>query len=185
MQEITITKDQHKTIPFLWTGQETEVDITVRLVEPGASVDFRGLLIGKNNASLTMNLTVIHEAPHTSASATIKAALYDSASAYVNGMLRITPEGNDTKTWFGANLMLLSHHAKGISVPGLEIRNNDVKAGHATIVGHLDQLVLFYLMSRGMSYETAVALIVDGFINDTLCQLPKDMQQKAQKVLTS
>ena len=60
---------------------------------------------------------------------------------------------------------------------------NDIKAGHATTVGRVNDLELFYLQSRGLSEKTAKTLIVQGFLNSMLQEFPKDLSERAKKEL--
>ncbi|MBI4520220.1 MAG: SufD family Fe-S cluster assembly protein, partial [Gemmatimonadetes bacterium] len=57
------------------------------------------------------------------------------------------------------------------SLPNLEIEADDVKCSHAATVGHLEEEVFFYLLSRGIPRETAQRLIVLGFLGDVLTRL--------------
>ena len=66
----------------------------------------------------------------------------------------------------------LSDDAWAESVPNLEIENNDVKCSHASAVGPVDADQRFYLESRGVPPETAEQLIVLGFMDELLADVP-------------
>lgn len=183
MKKIVVAKDEEKHITLLWTGKETELDYRITLAEPGAKVTFSGLLLGKAHDSLAINVDVIHAAPETQSEVVIKAALTESAKADIQGLVKIDPGAKGTKTWLAAHMLLLSDSAKGVAVPSLEILENDVKAGHATTVGRLSDLELFYLMSRGIPRNLAQQLIVHGFLQDMIDKLPKPLAAKAAKEL--
>jgi Fe-S cluster assembly protein SufD len=80
---------------------------------------------------------------------------------------------------------MLSEHAKGLAIPSLEILENDIKAGHATTVGRISDLELFYLMSRGLDRVQAKRLVVNGFLQDMIDQLPKAQAARAQRELVA
>lgn len=183
MPDIIVKNDEERIVPLLWTGEETELSYTVTLAEPGASVQFQGLLLGRDVQNLALDVTVVHAAPQTTSEVIIKSALTDSAKVDIKGLVKIEPGAKDTKTWLAAHLLLLSDKAKGLAIPSLEILENDVKAGHATTVGRLDDMQLFYLMSRGLTKKQAKQLIVNGFLQETIDNFPTDLQKKAQKAM--
>jgi Fe-S cluster assembly scaffold protein SufB len=183
MKKIVIKKDEERVVPLLWTGKETELAYTITLAEPGARLIFSGLLLGNESDSLVIDVNVIHAAPNTTSEIIIKSALTDQARAEIRGLVKIEPGAKGTQTWLAAHLLLLSQTAKGLAIPSLEILENDVKAGHATTVGRINDIELFYLMSRGLSAKTARQLIVAGFLQDMIDKLPKTLTAKATKEL--
>jgi Fe-S cluster assembly protein SufD len=68
--------------------------------------------------------------------------------------------------------LTLSHGAWAESVPNLDIETNDVKCSHASTVGPIDEDQLFYLESRGVHPDVAQRLVVLGFFDEVLAQLP-------------
>ena len=69
--------------------------------------------------------------------------------------------------------LLLSDAAAAQSVPNLEILANDVKCGHASTVGPLDDEQRYYLMSRGLDGDRADRLQVRGFFEEALARFPE------------
>jgi Fe-S cluster assembly protein SufD len=68
--------------------------------------------------------------------------------------------------------LTLSAGAWAESVPNLEIETNDVKCSHASTIGPIDEDQRFYLESRGIPPKTAERLVVLGFFDEVLLQLP-------------
>lgn len=185
MNEIVVKKNEQKIIPILWTGEETELSYSIQLAEEGASVKFLGLLLGNQTQSLTLKVNVYHQAPQTTSRVIIKSALKDSAKVDIDGLIKIEQGSKGTNAWLAAHLLLLSEKAKGRAIPNLEILENDIKAGHATTVGRINDMEMFYLQSRGLSKETAKRLIVEGFLQDMIAQFPKALAEKAASVLST
>ncbi len=81
--------------------------------------------------------------------------------------------------------LLLSDHAKADSDPVLEILTADVaKCGHAATVGPVDLEALFYLQSRGLEYRTALQLLVAGFFQSAIADIPfEDVHEKLAAVV--
>lgn len=137
--------------------------------------------MGNENKGLKLKITVSHNAENTKSNVIIKSALKDTSSVFFDGLIKIEKGAKGTDAWLAAHLLLLSQKARGIAVPNLEIVENDIKAGHATTVGRINDLELFYLMSRGLSEPQAKELIVEGFLQSILKEFPKELQEKAKE----
>lgn len=183
MNEIIVKKNEAIVLPILWIGDETELSYSIKLAGRGASITFLALLLGKENQSLTLKVHVVHMAEETKSNIVIKSALTDTAKVDIDGLVKITPGAKGTNAWLAAHLLLLSEKAKGRAIPSLEILENDIKAGHATTVGRINDMEMFYLMSRGLSSETAKKLIVQGFLQEMIDKFPKKLAEKAQLVI--
>jgi len=184
MNEIIVKKNEEVVLPILWTGEETELSYSIKLSGRGASITFLALLLGKENQSLTLKVQVIHSAPETKSNIVIKSALSDMAKVDIDGLVKIEPGAKGTNAWLAAHLLLLSEKAKGRAVPSLEILENDIKAGHATTVGRINDMEMFYLMSRGLTKETAKKLIVQGFLQSMIADFPQELAAKANSEFT-
>ncbi len=184
MNEIVVKKNEEVVLPILWTGEETELSYSIKLSQRGASIKFLALLLGKENQSLTLKVQVTHMAPDTKSNVVIKSALTDSAKVDIDGLVKIEPGAKGTNAWLAAHLLLLSEKAKGRAVPSLEILENDIKAGHATTVGRINDMEMFYLMSRGLSKETAKQLIVEGFLQSMIAEFSEALAKKAKTSIT-
>ena len=181
METIVVNENEKLVLPVLWTGEETELCYDISLAGRGASIHFIGLLLGEATQSLKLKVTVKHQAEDTKSNVIIKSALRGTASVFFDGLIKIEHGAKGTDAWLAAHILLLSQKAKGIAVPNLEILENDIKAGHATTVGRINDLELFYLMSRGLPEEKAKQLIVEGFLESILNQFPKELVNKASR----
>ena len=167
--ELRIKKENEEVIiPVVWTGEETSINYDIQLTGVGSSLTFLMLLLGKKEDNVKININVNHQNQETKSKVIIKGIVNDSASVDFNGLVKIEKGSNGSNAWLSANLLLLSNSAKGRAVPALEILENDIKAGHATTIGKINETELFYLMSRGLSKTKATDLIVQGFLNGFL-----------------
>jgi Fe-S cluster assembly protein SufD len=182
---ITLKQNEEKIIPVIWTGKETETSYNIHLAGNGAKLTLLILLLGKNMDRLDLQTNIYHNSPNTQSRVIVKGALTASASINFEGLVKIEPGAKGTNAWLAAHILLLSSHARGRAVPSLEIAENDIKAGHATTVGRVNDLELFYLMSRGISEKSAKSLIVNGFLSNILNQFPQDIAASARKQLNS
>ena len=113
-----------------------------------------------------------HDAPHTTSDLLFKGAVQDSASSVYTGLIRIRSHADGSVADQTNRNLTLSDGAWAESVPNLEIETNDVKCSHASTVGPIDEEQRFYLESRGVRPEVAERLVVLGFFDEVIAQLP-------------
>ncbi len=113
-----------------------------------------------------------HDAPHTTSDLLFKGAVQDSARSVYTGLIRVRPHARGTTAFQTNRNLTLSEGAWAESVPNLEIETNDVRCSHASTVGPIDAEQRFYLESRGIPTPIAARLIVLGFFDEVLDQLP-------------
>ncbi len=73
---------------------------------------------------------------------------------------------------------------KAETIPELEILNEDVICSHGATLGPIDPEMVFFLKCRGINEKDAVRMIVGGFVNTTLQQVPEDMREKVFEFVT-
>ena len=113
-----------------------------------------------------------HDAPNTSSDLLFKGAVQDHAASVYTGLIKIREHANGTAAYQTNRNLTLSEGAWAESVPNLDIRTNDVKCSHASTVGPIDEEQRFYLESRGVRPEVAERLVVLGFFEEVIAQLP-------------
>ena len=168
MKNIVIKKNENLVLPVVWRGQEKEINYDIKLTGINSSLTLKMLLLGKKEDKVKIQVNVDHQNIETKSKIIVKGILDDNANIDFNGLVKIEKGSKGSSAWLSANLLLLSDSAKGRAVPALEILENDVKAGHATTIGKINDSELFYLMSRGLSKSKATDLIVQGFLNGFL-----------------
>lgn len=87
------------------------------------------------------------------------------------GEIDITLKGGGTDSYLKEDVLMLDATSKIDAVPSLEIKTNDVKAGHGVSVSRLNEDKLFYLTSRGIATEQARKLVLAGFLRDTFAKI--------------
>jgi len=113
-----------------------------------------------------------HVAPRTTSDLLFKGAVQDSAKSVYTGLIRIGKNAKGAAAYQTNRNLTLSHGAWAESVPNLDIQTNDVKCSHASTVGPIDEDQLFYLESRGVHPDVAQRLVVLGFFDEVISQLP-------------
>ncbi|MFZ9675184.1 MAG: Fe-S cluster assembly protein SufD [Ilumatobacteraceae bacterium] len=113
-----------------------------------------------------------HAAPRTTSDLLFKGAVQDTAKSVYTGLIKIHKNAKGSAAFQTNRNLTLSHGAWAESVPNLDIETNDVKCSHASTVGPIDEEQLFYLESRGVNPDVAQRLVVLGFFDEVLAQLP-------------
>ncbi|HEB65980.1 MAG TPA: Fe-S cluster assembly protein SufB [Chloroflexi bacterium] len=117
---------------------------------------------------------VIHVAPHTTSKITSKSISKDGGRAAYRGLLKIYPEAVGSKSNVVCDALLLDEASRSDTYPYIEIEEQDVTVGHEASVSKVGEEQLFYLMSRGLSEEDAISLVVSGFIEPLVKELPME-----------
>jgi Fe-S cluster assembly protein SufD len=143
-----------------------------RLVGRGAHGDLSSVYFGDGDQMLDLRTFQEHRAPDTSSNLMFKGAVADRSHSVYTGLIRIKPEARGTNAFQTNRNLKLSDEAWAESVPNLEIENNDVHCSHASTVGPVDEDQRFYLESRGVPTAVADRLIVGGFFDEVLDDLP-------------
>jgi Fe-S cluster assembly protein SufB len=117
---------------------------------------------------------VIHFAPNTSSKIVSKSISKDGGRASYRGLLKVYPEAGNVKSNVVCDALLLDENSRSDTYPYIEIDNQDVTIGHEASVSKIGEEQLFYLMSRGLSAEQATTMIVSGFIEPLVKELPME-----------
>ncbi len=145
---------------------------SVELAGPGAHSEISGLYFGEDEQVLDYRAFITHKAPHTTSNMFLKGAVEDEAHSVFTGLIRIEEEAQKVNAYQTNRNLVLGDAAGAESVPNLEILANDVKCGHASTVGPLDEEQRYYLMSRGLDRVRSDRLQVRGFFEEALGRMP-------------
>ena len=143
-----------------------------RLAGRGASGNLLAVYFGEGSQMLDFRTFQDHRAPDTTSNLLFKGAVADESRSVYTGLIKVRPEGRGTNAFQTNRNIKLSDNAWAESVPNLEIENNDVRCSHASAVGPIDEEQRFYLESRGVPPRDAERLVVAGFFDEVLSQLP-------------
>lgn len=150
-------------------------DLDINLSESGAEAELFGLSIADQDQSLTNVVTIHHNAPHTLSNQKYKAVVDDQASVGFAGKIIITKKGDKSNANQVNKNLLLSKDARADSQPELEIDTDDVKVSHGSATGQLDEQALFYMQARGIPSEVARKLLLQGFCQEIIDEIPSEV----------
>jgi Fe-S cluster assembly protein SufD len=153
-------------------GHYARVRTEARLVGPGGATRQVALYFAGGHQMHDFRTIQDHDAPHTTSDLLFKGAVQDESRSVYTGLIKIRKHARGTAAFQTNRTLALSEGAWAESVPNLEIETNDVRCSHASTVGPIDAEQRFYLESRGIPTQIAERLIVLGFFDEILDQLP-------------
>ncbi len=153
-------------------GRLARREIHARLDGPQASFRLQGATLAAGHQHLDNTVNVHHQAPHSRSRLVFKTVLDDAGHGVFQGKVRVDRAAQKTDAHQLSRALLLSAAAAMDSKPELEIFADDVKCGHGAAFGALDEAMLFYLRSRGLSALAARRLLVGGFLAEIITQIP-------------
>ena len=166
------TVQEAQQVVFLFTKAPTEpVQLRCDLNGKNASVEIIGIIMLGALPVLRLDLHVTHAAPDTISKITLVSVLKGNAAQEVQGKISIQKGAKRADGFLSHRTLTLSPGVKSISVPTLEIEEDDVKAGHAGATGPIDKEQLFYLQSRGLAARQAEAIIAEGFLEQVISKI--------------
>jgi len=165
-------------------SKRTKLGIESDIRGDGADVDLYGLVAAADEQRIDVNTLQRVDCKASSSDLLYLSGLYESAKAVFYGVVRVEPTSSGTSSYQECRNMLLSDKAGADPIPVLEILTNDVaRCGHGATAGSIDESELFYVMSRGLDRSTAEQLLVRGFFQRVVSNIP-EVQVRA-KVLAA
>ncbi|MBA4420629.1 MAG: Fe-S cluster assembly protein SufB, partial [Anaerolinea sp.] len=126
---------------------------------------------------------MIHFAPHTSSKITSKSISRGGGRTSYRGLLKVHRDKADIKSNVVCDALLLDPESRSDTYPYIEIDSEDVTIGHEASVSKVGEEQLFYLMSRGLSREDATAMVVSGFIEPLVKELPMEYAVEMNRLI--
>ena len=147
---------------------------SVYLVEPGAHGEVLSIALAGEGQHQDAGAKIIHRAPNTSSIITSKSICKDGGRTSYRGLLRIAKGARNSKSTIICDALILDNKSRTDTYPTNEISEKQVTLGHEASVSKVNEEQLFYLMSRGLSEAEASAMIVSGFIEPIIKELPME-----------
>jgi Fe-S cluster assembly protein SufD len=131
-----------------------------------------GLYFAHDRQHLDLDTQQNHHGVGTTSDLLFKGTLRGHSRSVWQGMIVVDKGAQQTDGFQANRNMLLDKDARADSIPGLEIKADDVRCTHAATVGQVDETEVFYLESRGIPRQEAVKLIVHGFFDPVMQRIP-------------
>src|SRR5216110_1213251 len=125
----------------------------------------------------------VHVAPNTTSLITSKSISKDGGRAGYRGLLQVAKGAKNSKSKVVCDALILDEGSRSDTYPYIDIDENEVDIGHEATVSKIGDEQLFYLMSRGLSQSEASAMIVAGFIEPIVKELPLEYAVEMNRLI--
>jgi len=153
------------------------------LVGKGAHGEILSLAFAAGHQHQDTGGKAIHAAPHTTSKITSKSISKAGGRASYRGLLKVHEGAVGSKSNVVCDALLLDDSSRSDTYPYIEIDENDVSVGHEASVSKIGEEQLFYLMSRGMSEDEAASMVVSGFIEPLVRELPMEYAVEMNRLI--
>ena len=133
-----------------------------------ASAFVNGIFSLNNNNHHEIRTTINHLTENTKSYQLIKSVLEKNSNAVYQGKIFVNSDAQKTDGYQLSKAILLDKESEFNAKPELEIYADDVKCSHGSASGSLNEESIFYLMSRGLSYQQSRELLINGFLLDVV-----------------
>jgi len=146
----------------------------VYLMGPKASGEVLSVAYAGAGQHQDAGAKMVHAAPETSSTIISKSIAKDQGRTSYRGLVRIEPGARSSKSFVRCDALLLDDVSRSDTYPYMELAERDAQVGHEATVSKVGDDQLFYLMSRGLTEQQAMGMIVNGFIEPVTRTLPME-----------
>jgi Fe-S cluster assembly protein SufB len=156
---------------------------SVYMREPGARAEILSVAFASAGQHQDAGAKVVHCAPHTSSRIVSKSISRAGGRASYRGLVKIEKGAKKCKSNVVCDALILDSRSRSDTYPYIEIEEQDVSVGHEASVSRIGEEQLFYAMSRGLSEAEASTMIVSGFIEPLVKELPMEYAVEMNRLI--
>ena len=126
---------------------------------------------------------MLHLAPHTSSTIISKSVSRGGGRTSYRGLVQVNPGNHHSRSTVKCDALLVDNISRTDTYPYVDVREDDVSMGHEATVSKISEDQLFYLMSRGLTEDEAMAMIVRGFVEPIARELPMEYALELNRLI--
>ena len=155
----------------------------VWLMEPGAHGEVLSIAFAGSGQHQDTGAKMVHAAPNTTSTILSKSITKGGGRAGYRGLVRVEPGAESAKSFVRCDALILDDTSRSDTYPYMEIEEADTEIGHEATVSKVGEEQLFYLMSRGLSEDEATSMVVAGFIEPIVKELPMEYAVEMNRLI--
>jgi len=155
----------------------------VYLMEPGAHGEVLSIAFAGEDQHQDAGAKMVHAAPDTSSLITSKSISRKGGRTAYRGYVQVLPEAERCRSNVECDALLIDDRSRSDTYPYMDIEESDVAIQHEATVSKVSDQQLFYLMSRGLTQEQAMAMVVSGFIEPIVKELPMEYAVEMNRLI--
>src|SRR4028119_121511 len=126
---------------------------------------------------------MVHAAPNTSSTIVSKSVARGGGRTSYRGLVQIDEGAHVSRSTVKCDALLVDTISRSDTYPYVDVREDDVAMGHEATVSRVSEDQLFYLMSRGLSEDEAMAMVVRGFVEPIARELPMEYALELNRLI--
>ncbi|HJT30764.1 MAG TPA: Fe-S cluster assembly protein SufB [Pirellulales bacterium] len=155
----------------------------VYMLEPGARGEILSIAFASAGQHQDAGAKLVHAAPNTSGRIISKSISKNGGRASYRGLVKVEADAKKSKSNVVCDALILDSRSRSDTYPYIEIDEQDVSIGHEASVSRIGEEQLFYLQSRGLSEAEASTMIVSGFIEPLVKELPMEYAVEMNRLI--
>lgn len=155
----------------------------VYMMEPGARGEILSIAFSSKGQHQDAGAKLVHCAPHTTGQIISKSISKNGGRSSYRGLVRVEKGAKHSKCNVVCDALILDPQSRSDTYPYIEILEQDVSVGHEASVSRIGEEQLFYLMSRGLNEAEASTMIVNGFIEPLVKELPMEYAVEMNRLI--
>ena len=155
----------------------------VYLMEPGAHGEILSIAFAGKGQHQDAGGKVVHAAKNTTSKIVSKSISKDGGRASYRGLLKVYKDADNARSNVVCDALLLDPQSRSDTYPYIEVDTDNVSIGHEASVSKIGEEQLFYAMSRGVSEEDASTMVVSGFIEPLVKELPMEYAVEMNRLI--
>ena len=155
----------------------------VYMMEPGARGEILSIAFSNKGQHQDAGAKLVHAAPNTTGQIISKSISKNGGRSSYRGLVRVEKGATDTKCNVVCDALILDPESRSDTYPYIEILEKEVSVGHEASVSRIGEEQLFYLMSRGLNEAEASTMIVNGFIEPLVKELPMEYAVEMNRLI--
>lgn len=153
------------------------------LIGEGSSSENLGIAFAGKDQDQDTGSKVIHIGKNTSSTIKAKSISKDGGISSYRGLVKISKYAENSVVSVECDALMIDDYSKSNTYPLMEVENQNSQIAHEATVGKISDAEIFYLMSRGLNEEQAKQMIVSGFVNPIVKQLPLEYAVELNKLI--
>ena len=155
----------------------------VYMLEPGARGEILSIAFASGRQHQDAGAKLVHCAPNTTGQIISKSISKNGGRSSYRGLVKVEKGATGSKSNVVCDALILDTDSRSDTYPYIEIAEQDVTIGHEASVSRIGEEQLFYLMSRGLTESEASTMIVNGFVEPLIKELPMEYAVEMNRLI--
>ena len=178
----------HEGATMEWVDGNIGSKVTMKypavwLLGPHASGETLSVAFAGEGQHQDAGAKMVHAAPYTSSTIISKSVARGGGRTSYRGLVQVQEGAHHSKSTVKCDALLVDTVSRSDTYPYVDVREDDVQMGHEATVSKVSEDQLFYLMSRGMGEDEAMAMIVRGFVEPIARELPMEYALELNRLI--